>query len=203
MAKYLEGSYDVSIESDIYTPPSKALHQTQMTQTLSLLLGNPITASVIDPKKAVTWALQAVYEKADRLLPGEGLSEEDLQMLAEAENMVMSAGQPLSPTEGATQAHTMVHLNYTKSMDFQMLPPELQQLFEFHIMGEDSNNPATAGGPGQLTAPPSGPPPGAGGEPGGNQTLQGQPGPSLNGAPVEGAGPTPQVADLQGANFSG
>jgi hypothetical protein len=196
MAKYLEGSYDVSIESDIYTPPSKALHQTQMTQTLSLLLGNPLTASVIDPKKAVTWALKAVYEKADRLLPGEGLSDEDMQMLAEAENLILAAAQPLSPTEGATTAHTLVHLNYTKSAEFLTLPPQVQQLFELHIMGEDQANPATAGGPGQLSAPPSGPPP-----PGGNQNAMGQPGPSLNG-PV-GDGPTPQVADMQGANFSG
>lgn len=195
MAKYIEGNYDVSIESDIYTPPSKALYQTQMTQTLSLLLGNPITASVLDPKKAVTWALQAVYEKPDKLLPGEGLSTEDLQMLAEAENMMMSAGQPLSPTEGANIEHTTVHLNYTKTAEYQQLQPEFQQLFELHIMGEDANNPATAGGAGQLTAPPQGPP-----SPGGNQTLEGQPGPSLNG-PVQGAGPTPQVADIQGANF--
>lgn len=197
MAKYLEGNYDVSIDSDIYTPPSKALHQTQMTQTLSLLLGNPITASVIDPKKAVDWALSAVYEKPDKLLPGDGISDEDMQMLAEAENMVMSAGQPLSPTEGATTPHTMVHLNYTKSMDFQSLPPEIQQLFEFHITGEDQANPATAGGAGQLSVqpqPPGSPP----GQPlGGNQNALGQPGPSLN-APA----PTPQVADLQGANFA-
>jgi hypothetical protein len=196
MAKYIEGDYDVSIESDIYTPPSRALYQTQMTQTLSMLLGNPITAGVIDPKKAVSWALKAVYEKPDRLLPGEGISTEDMQMLAEAENMVMSAGQPLSPTEGASTEHTMVHLNYTKSAEFQTLPPQIQQLFEFHIMGEDQANPATAGGAGQLTAAPSGPPP-----LGGNQNLQGEPGPSM-GAPVEGAGPTPQAADLQGANFS-
>jgi hypothetical protein len=199
MAKYMEGSYDVSIESDIYIPPSRALYQTQMTQTLSLLLGNPITAGVIDPKKAVSWALKAVYEKPDRLLPGEGLSTEDMQMLAEAENMVLSAGQPLSPTEGATIEHTTVHLNYTKSAEFQTLPPEIQQIFEFHIMGEDQANPATAGGAGQLSAPPApgGPPP-----LGGNQNLQGEPGPSLGG-PVAGAGPTPQVADMQGANFSG
>lgn len=200
MAKYLEGSYDISIESDVYTPPSKALYQTQMTQTLSLLLGNPITAGVLDPKKAVTWALKAVYEKPDRLLPGEGLSDEDLQMLAEAENLVMAASQPLSPTEGATTAHTLVHLNYTKSAEFQTLPPQVQQIFEFHIMGEDQNNPATAGGAGQLSVPPGGPP---GGPPplGGNQNALGQPGPSLGG-PVQGAGPTPQVADMQGANFA-
>lgn len=192
MAKYMEGSYDVTIESDIYIPPSKALHQTQMTQTLSLLLGNPITAGVIDPKKAVSWALKAVYEKPDKLLPGEGLSDEDFQMLAEAENMVMSAGQPLAATEGANIAHTTVHLNYTKSAEFQQLPPQFQQLFELHIMGEDQANPATAGGAGQLTAPPQGQPMG------GNQNNLGQPGPSLTAS-----NPEPQVADLQGANFSG
>lgn len=196
MAKYLQGSYDISIDSDVYTPPSKALHQTQMTQTLSLLLGNPFTAGVIDPKKAVEWALKAVYEKPDRLLPGEAVSTEDMQLLAEAENMIMAAGQPLSPTENATVEHTQVHLTYTKSAEFQALGPEIKQLFELHILGEDSANPATGGGGGQLSvAPPQGPP-----EPGGNQNAFGQPGPSLNPQTSE---PQAQVADLQGANFSG
>jgi hypothetical protein len=67
-------------------------------------------------------------------------------------------------------------------------------------MGEDQANPATAGGAGQLSVTPQGPPP-PGGPPGGNQDAFGQPGPSLNG-PAAGAGPTPQVADLQGANFA-
>jgi hypothetical protein len=44
-----------------------------------------------------------------------------MQMLAEAENMIMSAGQPLAPTEGRDIEHTTVHLNYTKSADFQLL----------------------------------------------------------------------------------
>lgn len=202
-AKYLSDNYDVTIESDVYTPPSKALHQTQMVQTLSLLLGNPITSSVIDPKKAVTWALQTVYEKADKLLPGNAASDDQWKQMADAENMVMSAGQPLAPTEGATIVHTTEHLNYTKSADFQLLAPQIQQIIEAHIMGEDANNPQTAGGPGQLSVPPGAPPPGAPPPPGGNQNLQGEPGPSLNGTPVQGAGPTPQVADLQGANFSG
>lgn len=194
MAKYLEGSYDISIESDIYTPPSKALYQTQVTQALSQILGNPITASVIDPKKAVTLVLDSIKKKPETLLPGDGTSSEDMQMLAEAENLIMGAGQPLSPTQDATPEHTIVHLNYTKTADFQMMPPEIQQLFEFHIMGEDQNNPATGGGPGQLSVQPQAPP-----SPGGNQNALGQPGPQL--AP-ETAQPQAQVADLQGANFS-
>jgi hypothetical protein len=192
MAKYFEGSYDISIDSDIYTPPSKALHQTQFTQMLSLLLGNPITASVIDPNKVVSQAAYIINQKPDQWLRGEGYSTEDMQMLAEAENMIMSAGQPLAPTEGATEEHTMVHLNYTKTADFQGLAPEFQQLFEMHILGENANNP--------NTQPPQAP--GAQGEPGlgGNQNALGEPGPALAPNTSE---PQAQVADLQGANFSG
>lgn len=189
MAKYLEGSYDISMNSEIYTPPSKALQQTQFTQTLSLLVSNPATLSVLDPTKIVTQAAENINTKADQWLKGDGYSTQDMQMLAEAENMVMSAGQPLSPTEGATPEHTMVHLQYTKTADFQALSPQTQQLFELHIMGEDANNPNTGGGSGQLSVPPLG----------GNQTLGGEPGPQLAPQTSE---PQAQVADLQGANFN-
>lgn len=190
MAKYLEGSYDISMNTEIYTPPSKALQQTQFTQTLSLLVANPSTLSVLDPQKIVTMAAKNINTKPDQWLKGDGYSVEDMQMLAEAENMVMSAGQPLSPTEAATIEHTQVHLMYTKSQDFQLLSPEIKQLFELHIMGEDANNPQTAGGAGQLSVPP---------QLGGNQTLQGEPGPQLAPQTTQ---PQAQVADLQGANFN-
>lgn len=191
MAKYMEGSYDISMNSEIYTPPSKALQQTQFTQTLSLLVANPSTLSVLDPEKIVSMAALNINTKPDQWLKGEGYSSEDMQMLAEAENMVMGAGQPLAPTDGATAEHTMVHLTYTKSAEFQTLSPIVKQLFELHILGEDANNPATAGGTGQLSAPIP--------ELGGNQTAEGQPGPQL--AP-ETSQPQAQVADLQGANYN-
>lgn len=192
MAKYLEGSYDISMNTEIYTPPSKALQQTQFTQTLSLLVSNPSTLAVLDPTKIVTQAAENINTKPDQWLKGDGYSTQDMQMLAEAENMVMGAGQPLSPTEGATSEHTLVHLMYTKSQDFQTLSPMIKQLFELHIMGEDANNPDTAGGAGQLSVPPQ---PGLGG----NQNLQGEPGPQLS---AQTSQPQPQVADLQGANFN-
>lgn len=191
MAKYLEGSYDISMNTEIYTPPSKALQQTQFTQTLSLLVGNPATLSVLDPTKIVTQAAMNINTKPDQWLKGDGYSEEDMQMLAEAENMVMSAGQPLAPTQGATPEHTMVHLSYTKSADFQGLSPQIKAIFELHIVGEDANNPNTGGGAGQPSVPLP--------QLGGNQTLGGEPGPSLN---PETSQPQAQVADLQGANFS-
>lgn len=189
MNKYLEGSYDISINSEVYIPPSKALAQTQFTQTLSLLVSNPATLSVLDPKKIVTMAAKNIDTEPDQWLQGDGTSVQDMQMLAEAENMIMAVGSPLAPTENATPEHTMVHLQYTKSADFLALTPEIQQLFELHILGEDANNPNTGGGPGALSIAP----------PGGNQTLEGQPGPSLN---PETSQPQAQVADLQGANFN-
>lgn len=189
MAKYLEGSFDISMNSEIYTPPSRALHQTQFTQMLSLLVANPATLSVLDPTKIVTQAAKIINENPDQWLKGEATSVEDMQMLAEQENMIMAAGQPLSPTEDATEEHTMVHLNYTKSVDFQALSPQIKQLFELHIMGEDAANPNTGAGAGNLTVPP--PPPGA--------TPGGPPPPSLN---PETTQPQAQVADLQGANFN-
>lgn len=192
MAKYLEGSYDISMNSEIYTPPSKALQQTQFTQTLSLLVANPATLAVLDPTKIVTQAAENINTKPDQWLKGDAVSTEDMQMLAEAENMVMAAGQPLSPTEDATQEHTLVHLMFTKSADFQALPPQIQQLFELHIMGEDANNPATASGPGQLSVPPPS-------SPGGNQNAFGEPGPQLAPQTTQ---PQAQVADLQGTNFN-
>jgi len=66
MAKYLEGSYDISMNTEIYTPPSKALQQTQFTQTLSLLVANPLTLSVLDPTKIVTMAAKNVNTQPSR-----------------------------------------------------------------------------------------------------------------------------------------
>lgn len=192
MAKYLQGSYDISIDSDIYTPPSKALHQTQFTQMLSLLVSNPATLSVLDPEKIVSQAAYLLHQKPDQWLKGDGYSSEDMQMQAEAENMIMATGQPLGPTENASLEHTQIHLHYTQSAEFQALPPQYKSLFELHILGEDAANPQTGGGGGQLSAPipPS---------PGGNQNAMGEPGPQL--AP-ETSQPQAQVADLQGANFN-
>lgn len=199
MAKYFEGSYDISINSDIYTPPSKALYQAQFTQMLSLLVGNPVTLSSLDGDKIVSMAAKSIGSTPEQWLKGDGVSVEDMQMLAEAEDMIMAAGQPLSPTPNATIEHTQVHLQYTKTAEFMALDMKIKQLFQLHIMGEDAANPATAGGAGNISAglAPGGVPPG----PGGNQNAFGQPGPEL--APnAGGAAPTPQVADLAGANFA-
>ena len=64
-------------------------------------------------------------------------------MLAESENMVIAAGQPLSGTQNASEDHTIVHLMYTQTEEFKYLPQEIKQLIMAHIMEEHDNNPAT------------------------------------------------------------
>ncbi len=189
MAKYLEGSFDLSVGSEVFIPPSKALHQTQFTQTLSLLLANPLTASVLDPIKIVTQAAKLADQKPETWLKGEGVSIEDMRLLADSENMIMASGQPIAPTENATEEHTLVHLTYTNSVEFQNLLPENQELISDHLMGENEANPNTGSSADLMGRP----------QPlGGNQNLMGEPGPSLNPNTTESQA---QVADLQNANF--
>jgi hypothetical protein len=132
-----------------------------------------------------------IDQEPDQWLRGDGISVKDMQMLAESENMVMSAGQPLAPTEGATEEHTIVHLMYTNSVEFQALPPEFQQLIGDHLMGVHEDNPNTGSLAGQVA-------PGGPAELGGNQNLLGEAGPSIN---AETSAPQAQPADLQGASY--
>ena len=131
----------------------------------------------------------------DKWLKNPDNSKKDMMMLAESENMVMAAGQPLAGTEGATEDHTLVHLMYAKTQEYQKLPPPMQQLIMDHILQEHDNNPATgsaadlmgqyglqSGSPGAMSAPSGAMPP-----------------PMLNANTTQ---PQAQVADLQATNFS-
>lgn len=192
MAKYLQGSFDIIIDSDIHVPLSRAIHQAQVTQTLSLLLSNPYTAGALDPNKAASRAWKAIDEDPDKWLAQKSDTNE-MRMLANRENAVMMAGEPLSPTEGANEEHTLVHLNFTQTVAFQELPEHIQQIIGEHIIGENEANPNT--GPTQM------PSMGGGAAPGGGSVSPGtqQPGPQLSANTSQ---PQPQVADLQGANFA-
>jgi N-acetylmuramoyl-L-alanine amidase len=60
----------------------------------------------------------------------------DTQAIADKENMQMSQGQPVPPTEGADITHTQAHIDFTKTDMFRKLPKQVQQLFADHIQGE-------------------------------------------------------------------
>lgn len=197
MAKYLQGSTDVSVDADIFTPVSKAIEQTKKTEMFSLVNSNPITQARIDMDGALADVLQVNNIKPDKWLKN-SMGIKDSQMLAEAENMIMASGQPLNGTEGATEEHTIIHLQFTKTREFMDLSPEAQQLITDHIYQEHDNNPAT----GQIADM-------AGAYGLGENPQAGQPGSPVpgSGSPFAvGAGntsqPQAQAADLQPTNFA-
>lgn len=191
--RYLQSSFDVIVDASVYTPVSKAIEQTKKTEMYSLLLSNPATLAVMDVVGATADVLEVNNINPERWMK-DPHTKEDMMMLAESENMVMAAGQPLAPTEDATEQHTLVHLLYTKTAEFQSLPHEQQQIIMDHILGEHDANPATGSSAEMLGAYGLGGGPPAGGPPGMNTPFATQPGGS--------APPQAQTADLQPTNFA-
>lgn len=205
--KYLEGDFDIYVDSDVFQPISKAIDQTKKTEMFSLVMSNPLTASLLDLPNALSDVLKVNNVHPEIWLKAPAASTGDMMMLAESENMVMAAGQPLAGTPNATEEHTIVHLMFTKTAEFQTLKPEVKGIIMDHILQEHDANPNTTsaasllGGSPPGNSPggplPPGAPPGAAGGPGAGQAA-----PLNPGAPQAPAQPQAQVADLQAANFS-
>jgi len=195
--KYLEGSYDISVDSDVFAPVSKAIEQTKKTELYSVMLANPAVAAIMDLAGATSDVLKVNNIKPSTWLKTTSKSSSDWMMQAEAENMVMGSGQPLSGTPDAPEEHTLIHLMFTKTKEFEALDPTIQGLFMQHIMEEHDSNPNTTsaasmmGGGGQ---------PGAGGPPGMLPGPDGVPMPPP-GLQANTSQPQAQVADLQPTNF--
>ncbi len=146
MAKYLEFDYNVSIAAVQFAPVSKVVRATKVTEMFSLLLGNPNTASLLGLSKAVARVLAVNDEKPEDWLSGVNQDPAQTMLAASQENDVMAAGQPLQATPGATEEHTLIHILFTKSQQYQQLvqsKPAVRQIFMQHIMGEHEANPAT------------------------------------------------------------
>lgn len=187
-ARFMEGDFDVVVDAEASTVVSKPIQQSKVTEMFNLITANPNLQAQLDPQKALTRYLEVNDEKPDDWLK-QVKSDEELEMLADFENQVMAAGTPLAPTEGATENHTMVHLNYTESAEFAQLTDEVKAAFMMHISGEHDKNPVT-GSMAELMGPAESQMSGASGDP-----NAGMPGPTPeNTAPVQ-----VQPADLQAA----
>lgn len=195
---YLDKSFNVTVDAGAYTPPSKAIDQTKKQELFSLLLSNPATMATMDLNGAVNDILKTFNIKPETWMKNADSNKKDMMMLADSENMVMAAGQPLDGTEGANEDHTMVHLMYAKTQEFAELPPASQQIIMDHIMQEHDNNPATGKAAELMGAYGLTPQPG-----GENAPLSGGAGEvqplSLSGQTTE---PQPQVADISPTNFA-
>lgn len=191
--RYVESSVDITVDADIFTPISKAIDQTKKTEMFSILLSNPASTALLDMQGAMADLLKVNNIKPDIWMKNT-MGKKDMMMLAESENQVMLAGQPLDGTEDATEDHTLVHLIFTKTPEYQSAPHVIQQIIQDHILQEHDNNPATGSSADLMAA----------------NGLTPQPGiPSPGGAPVPAPSiqanttqPQAQVADLQPTNFS-
>ncbi len=198
-AKYLEGDFRVHVDADVFVPISKAIDQTKKTEMFSLMMSNPASMALLDLNGAMADVLKVNNIQPDDWLKNPYGDKKDMQMLAEAENEVMAAGQPLAGTEDATEDHTLIHLMYTKTQDFNDLPAQNKQLIMDHILQEHDANPATGSSADLM------------GQYGLNPNPNELPSPGVPpvGAPVPApttqantTQPQAQVADLQPTNFS-
>lgn len=188
MARYMEGDFDVVIDSEAHQVVSKPIQQAKITEMFGLLVANPALVGVLDPKKAVHRYLEINDEDPKAWMKGSGKNVDEMRMLAERENVVMMDGIVLPPTPDADEEHTLVHLNFANSREFDELPRAVQENIRMHIMGEHDANPNTGslmddlGGQEEQTAP-------------GNQASQ---------LPAPGGPPAAvQPADIQPSNTDG
>ena len=199
MAKYLEGNFDISVDATQFTPVSRTVQQTRTTEMFTLFMSNPQTASLLDIGKGMARVLKVNDEKPQDWLAGFNQDPGSAMLQAETENRVMAAGQPLGPTPGATEEHTLIHIMFTQSQEYNQLlqtRPFIKQLFAQHIMGEHEANPATNSAAQAMSAN------GLGGNqagPPGNPNMQ-----APNAQPPMGANrPTPPTAIGQMPNLPG
>src|ERR1035437_1083337 len=197
MAKYLESNVEVSIDSSQFTPVSRTVQQTKVTEMYSLFIGNPQTAALMDIGKSMSRVLEVNDEHPKDWLAGFNQDPGSAMLAAETENRVMAASQPLGPTPGATEEHTLVHIMVTQSQEYNQLVqthPEIRQIFANHIMGEHEGNPATNSAAQAMSANGLGGN-GVPGAPPGNPAMQ-APNPQTPGAPMARATPVGQIGQL-------
>lgn len=193
MAKYLQGSFDVSVDADVFTPISKAIEQTKKTEMFSMMLSSPATLAAMEINGASADVLRTNNIDPEKWLRNPDSTKKDMQALADAENLIMAAGQPLSGTKSANEDHTMVHLMFTASQEFAQLAPEVQEIISMHILEEHDANPATGQAADLLGASGLGAP-----------ATPGAPGMNDPFAVASGGSPPPeaQPADIQPTNFA-
>lgn len=205
-ARFMLDDFDVTMDAAAMAIISKPIKQQQMNDMWDRLMNNPIASRYVDGSKALQRMLRVNDENPADWMPGDGASDAQMQQLAENENLLFidmvrtNKLFALPGTPGATEAHTLVHMQFTKTQLYKDLPDAVKTIIANHIMEENENNPNTknaadllgaAGGGGAPVDPLAGGPPQGGG---GNAVLPGQPG-----GPAAGEG----TAQMPGAPVAG
>jgi len=153
---------DIDIEAGPEPYITKPLMQSKISEAFDRLMPLPPQILPDEAKKKIIKKYLEVNDfKADDVYEGAGGPEEE-RLLAEDENEQMDQGQPLPPTPNVSPEHTLVHVNHTMEAGFEQLPPEVMDIYEQHITGEDQMHgggetpPAQGAAPGQMSPPATG-----------------------------------------------
>lgn len=185
-ARFLDGDYDFTVNGTVHVTLSKPIRQAKFNELLSGFLGNPKFAAELDARKIIKRGTSLNDEDPNDWLREAPVREEQ-EELARLENYTMAAGQPLAGTDGATPDHTLIHMNYMDSPEYEALPEPTKQIFLNHILQEHDNNPLTGssadllGGYG-IGGDGASPPPGGASV---SATVEGAPAPQLAAAPQQ------------------
>lgn len=133
--KFLDVEADIEIEAGNSGELSKPLKQQKVAEMVDRITANPAWQKYLDPRKSLQRYI-TVNDEDSREWVKKEFDTVDMQVQAEMENRLMATGYPLPPTPGADEAHSVIHLMQTKTAMYQSFPPEIQQIYEAHIMGE-------------------------------------------------------------------
>ncbi len=185
-ARFFDGDFDISVAWDIKALTPQAIRSAKTMETFMNFTSNPMTMQQMNLRGAMKDVLMEADFDPKTWLTEKGMDDEDQMMKAQFENQIMMYGQPLDPTSGASEQHTMQHLWFTETDYYKKAVeanPAIGMIFQRHILGENEN------GPGGGTAGGTEPNPGAGMS--GVPEMGGAPPPGENG-PIP--PPPPEVA---------
>lgn len=160
-ARFMSDDQDVVIDAQALAVISKPIKQQQINEMFDRVMSNPLVSRYLDGKRAAKRMFMVNDENPADWMMNEGMTDDDMRMLAEQENMLfldmVRTGKifMIPGTPSATEAHTEVHLRFTREKVYQDLPDAIKQVVANHIMEENDKNPQTknvadmmGGGPG-------------------------------------------------------
>lgn len=198
-ARYMMDDMDVVMDAQAMAVVSKAIKRQEVNEMFDRVMNNPLLSRYTDGQKAFKRMLMINDESPQDWMANEGMTDQDMRELAEKENMLfldmVRTGKifMLPGTPGANEAHTEVHLRFTREKVYGDLPDAIKQVVANHIMEENENNPNTKNIADMMGGGGAG-----GGAPGGEGGGAAVP-PGLPGGPDAGAG----MGSLPGAPVAG
>lgn len=146
-ARYMLDDFDVVMDAAAMAIISKPIKQQQTNEMFDRVMNNPVVARYADGQKAFKRMLLVNDENPKDWMLNEGRTDTDMEMLAENENMLFVSMQTskklyaIPGTPKATEAHTKVHLAFTRTPEFAGLDEPIKQAIANHIMEENDGNP--------------------------------------------------------------